>query len=181
MSDQLNDVELDSLHEQDVLDNEALDKAAESDLVPVGQYVSNPEELGEGTWSKITIDEKNGDGEVKGQRKIYTVLGLKAQGRVTAKDGSVSVEEVFIPRFQFSPDIRNKVNFVTKEVMRGNDLRSKLFLQARDAYKAQFNEYPKTAEAVAQFLVNNPVRFTVGHWGSPKAAQVASISPVRKK
>jgi hypothetical protein len=85
-------------------------------------------------------------------------------GRGRAKvriNGSQEIVEGRLPRVQFSPQPRFKVDFNTGEQLSVMDGKTLLYAQAVKAYTAHFKERPKHVGQVVDFLTNFPARFRV--------------------
>jgi hypothetical protein len=142
-----------------------VDDALRLSLLPNGTYQTDPDAYGPMTAAVNQVEEKDAAGNVIGQRTVITLMG---RGRAKVRvNGSQEIVEGRLPRVQFSPQPRFKVDYNTGETLATMDGKTLLYAQAVKAYTQQFKERPKHVGQVVDFLVNFAARYRVIQIGLP--------------
>jgi hypothetical protein len=168
-------VDLESLFQDEVVNSEQVNQTIKDSSAPAGTYQSDPEVYPLSVFPEVQ-EEKDVNGNVIGQRKCVTIMGLFT-GTFEGKEVCTRI------RFRLSPDYRQAKIYVddqwTGEFRDKPDSQSKLYAQSVKVYEAKMKEIPKTVLEVIEFLRENPfrVRTMQGRGGEPV---VLAISPVRR-
>jgi hypothetical protein len=169
-------VDLESLFQDEVVNSEQVNQTIRDSGAPAGTYTSDPEAYPLSVFPEVR-EEKGVNGDVTGQRKCATIMGLFT-GTFEGKEVRTRI------RIRLSPDYRRAKVYEgdqwTGEFQNRPDSQSKLYAQAVKVYEAKVKETPKNVLQVIEFLRENPfrVRTMVGRDGEPV---VLAISPAGRR
>ena len=161
MSDEVMDheeVTMDDLFNQEV-DSAQVEETIRRSLPPVGTYTTNPDESPINVFV-AKVAEKDATGRVTGSRRLATVTGMGTNLR-----GGEEFKARL--RFKMSPDLRKAREYVdgeaTGNLLDKDDLASRLWAQAVQAYHKTNGSYPQKENELLEWLKSAPFKARIFH------------------